>query len=552
MWPKNPLPTRRIQSGMQLMIAAAFLTLSSRAETVEGFVTKIGSQADFYLSSRHVVMIGSAQCTTETLETYITWGEPRFITAVRLFEVADRTERKTRKALPCASALLTIGSRVQISGDATGPDGSFLATQVTFYKVKINHLLVPDSMNRSGNGGALLEEPPLLKRAEKGWIGTVWLDGYPMAITPSTELLTAPSGTKLSYRPPGSHVKHPKVLEGLRVPALKASRWDAVMPNGPVLPFTASSLQPNTFAVYQGAATLNGQVPLESIRLWENEVDEDEQKYLAGLMPVIRDPDYEGHIRGAVGFQGEGKQKSVEILADEDVQKYVTALGLSLVPEYQRALPEQDKTKVHFRFYIVHDKRPSQDDEMETSEGVGAWSPKRLDAGAVAFPSGIILLPDYILARIGNEAQLAAILSDEITTVLQKHGYIANGAWSDLGLWEHLMDPLGDYDYSALVLPLLRSEQTLRIGTRQLYLAGYDICEAPIAWAAAAGRPANWFPKKRESSERIPWYTAYSFDYISRFYPDVDCGKLKRGDIEYAHFLDRLRKADPEAFVEAK
>ncbi len=35
----------------------------------------------------------------------------------------------------------------------------------------------------------------------------------------------------------------------------------------------------------------------------------------------------------------------------------------------------------------------------------------------------------------------------------------------------------------------------------------------------------------------IPWYTAYAFDYISRFYPEVEYGKLKRGVKEYTRFL---------------
>jgi hypothetical protein len=126
----------------------------------------------------------------------------------------------------------------------------FLATQVTLYNARIEQAsLIPDSMNREWEGGAPLEEPPQVSRTEKGFAGTMWLDGYPTAIAASTELLAAPSGTELSYRPPGSHVKHPGV-EVLHVPALKASRWDAVMPKGPVPTFTASLFRPNNQLSY--------------------------------------------------------------------------------------------------------------------------------------------------------------------------------------------------------------------------------------------------------------------------------------------------------------
>ena len=47
----------------------------------------------------------------------------------------------------------------------------------------------------------------------------------------------------------------------------------------------------------------------------------------------------------------------------------------------------------------------------------------------------------------------------------------------------------------------------------------------------------------------IPWETAYAFDYISKFYSDVDYSRLKRGEKEYAQFLDALRKADLGAFA---
>jgi hypothetical protein len=543
----RPLFSRK---SIRRILAAFWITtaLYSRgvaaAETVDGFVTTIASPTDFYLGAQHVVTDANTQCAAETLDAY--FGS--ISSPVPIFDMG--MESRSRKPIPCAKIPLAVGASVHIIGDAAGPDGSIHAAQVTLCNIRIQQGFVPDSMNRDGKGGALLEEPPQVSRTGTGWAGTMWLDGYPTAITPSTELLAAPSGTELSYRPPGSHV---------HFPLAKASQWEAVMPDGPVPQFTALLFEPNTWAVYQSGPPLkNGQISLKSLRLWSNEVSEDEKNYLAELTPVFHDPDYAGNVAGTIGFEGENEPKSVAILADQNAQQFVTTVGSSLIPEYQRALPEQDKTKVHFHFYVVRGERPTLVDEMATVDGIGAWTKKKLDAGAVAFSNGIILVPDYMLAKLGNEAHLAAILSDLITTVLQKQGYIGHEARTDMGPWSDLANfansgsgnsPL--YDPSDF-FPLLRNEQTLRIGIRQMYLAGYDIREAPIAWAAAAGEQTNPFTKTKRGPILIPWYTTYSFDYISRFFPDIDYGKLKLGEREYAQFLKELRKVDPEAFEQKK
>ena len=86
-----------------------------------------------------------------------------------------------------------------------------------------------------------------------------------------------------------------------------------------------------------------------------------------------------------------------------------------------------------------------------------------------------------------------------------------------------------------------------------MYLAGYDIREAPFAWVVAQGKPVpNPIIDSKEPDKEIPWYAAYAFDYISKYYSDVDYSKLKRGEAEYAQFLEELRKADPQAFEESK
>ena len=133
-----------------------------------------------------------------------------------------------------------------------------------------------------------------------------------------------------------------------------------------------------------------------------------------------------------------------------------------------------------------------------------------------------------------NQDQVVSLLSYAITSILQKQANIACAG--------DIYDCLRDED-----------EQLLRIGIRQMYLAGYDIREAPYAWAVAQGKPVNNpVINSRHPDKEIPWYAAYAFNYISQYYKDVDYSKLKRGEAEYQQFLQELRKADPEAFAPAQ
>lgn len=233
----------------------------------------------------------------------------------------------------------------------------------------------------------------------------------------------------------------------------------------------------------------------------------------------------------------------------------MSRVGWSLVPDYQRRLAENDPTRIRFRFFVVQGAMPRSRDEMSKADSMAVTWHKNLDRGVAALPDGTILIPDYKLVGIGNEAQLATLLSCAITSVVQKQGFITrqSGLSADKDAGSLAMGSDVPMTPAGLIFYLFRNEQALRLGIRQMYLAGYDIREAPFAWAAAAGKTAaNPLPGTDNTTSEIPWYTAYAFDYISHFYSGVDFSKLKTGEREYSQFLDELRKADPEAFERRK
>ncbi len=516
---------------MLCVVILLFPAIGADAEMVDGFVTRMDSATAFDVGALHIVMDGKTQCETGTLDSNIQLKGKTYdgLMTHRYLVLKDHPDPRSMRPSSCESLLLKVGSHVQIIGNAKQGKGSYFASQVIVYCVNVRQTFESEVGHREWESGALLEEAPKISKMPRGWVGSMWLDGYPMSITPSdTTLLTAPSGTQMSYRPFG---------------LFSAPRMGATLSQSPSPAFSATLFQPNMWATYRGLGKVDGRVLLYRIRLWPNQIDTKEKEYLTQFTPAINTPDYSNHIPGGIKLPKTRADKILKIIPDQGVQDFVSNLGISLIPQYQKELPESDATKIHFRFYVVHPVGTTLNDERYRINGVLLLlSPGGHEATA-ALPNGLIVIPDRTLARIDNEAQLAAILSDAITSVLQKHGYITRYAHPDYTF------EVDAPDFSPLVFAIFRTEQAMRIGVRQMYLAGYDIREAPFAWAAAAGKSVvNPVMNPKYPNEDIPWETAYAFDYISQYYSDADYSKLKKGEAEYAQFLDELRRADPEAF----
>jgi len=395
------------------------------------------------------------------------------------------------------------------------PDGRrFLASRVMLYSIKQGGLL---------EGGALIEDEPSIQQNNGGWIGTVHADGYPLNVTPQTRMLAAPDDTTFI------HSVHQHRL------TIRAK----INPASPERAFSSSLLKPNTWVVYHAVDSGNGSNAASQIRFWPNRASVEETGYLEGFIAKISNDEVTKFPSSIQLRHG----NAITILPNRSIQEWVSKVGMGLVPLYQKSLPDSDTTKIHFQFYVV---RPFHapfasglvdiNGVLPYSDGAGGFeyhNPAIFTQvkDVIALPSGLVLIPDQVLASLQNEAQLAALLSCSVTSVLQKQAYLA----------KHHSN--GFY-FAALWLRL--NEQALRIGIRQMYLAGYDIREAPFAWAVAQGKPVNNpVINSKDPDKEIPWYAAYAFNYISQYYKDVDYSKLKRGEAEYQEFLKKLYKADP-------
>lgn len=521
--------------GCVLLAALTFRPVFAAATTLNGFVTQVDSPTAFQIGALHVRLDSKAACFREKQTSYIDARPANY------FFLWIKENRKSHTAAPCGSLLLKVGFWVQVSGDRPPQERSFTATQMTVYTVTVKEAFTSYGWDkREWAGGALLEEKPQVSRKGDGWTGTLWLDGYPLRIGRGTTVLTAPNGTRIGY--------------GFFKMSEYVPHQDAMMPKRPVPPISAGLFSPGVWAAYRAKGVPATQSAVEQIRLWPDQIDRAEKTFREQLALHIRPPDYSNHIAGKLQF-GVGRHKmTLHILPDRNVQEFVAEVGTSLIPEYQQTLPEGDKAKVNFRFYVVHLHGAVL--ELNRVDRVELLAQASGNEVAGAFPDGVIVIPDTTLAGIRNQAQLAAILSSAITVVLQGHDYPTPSphGWANiLTSFAATIPCYQDYcppDYEPLMFPLITEEQILRIGVRQMYLAGYDIREAPSAWAAAAGETfENPVKDPARLTADTPWYAAYAFDYISQFYSDVDYSKLKRGQAEYAQLLQELRKADPDAFV---
>jgi len=94
--------------------------------------------------------------------------------------------------------------------------------------------------------------------------------------------------------------------------------------------------------------------------------------------------------------------KKIPPYHDAALQSRVDGIGGRLIPAYQRTLADTDPRKIHFQFQLIDDKK---------------WK------DALALPSSVILIPRQIVERLWDDSQLAAILADNIATILEKQAY---------------------------------------------------------------------------------------------------------------------------------
>jgi len=185
--------------------------------------------------------------------------------------------------------------------------------------------------------------------------------------------------------------------------------------------------------------------------------------------------DQEGNLTEDAGIRWGALGGWHTIPADRALQERVRRVGMSVVPAYQKDLPDDDPSKIHFRFYAI-----------DENDFRGEYCPL----------TGLILIPRKSVERMANDAQLATVLADGVAYNLQRQAarvasanrlivgvdVVASTALLLIpapGAWVFVGGPT-----SAADRPYV--EERARISLGLIADAGYDPYQAPEAWRRLA------------------------------------------------------------------
>jgi len=229
-------------------------------------------------------------------------------------------------------------------------------------------------------------------------------------------------------------------------------------------------------------------------------IEPSEKSLWSWLRVQVKEPDFARRRRGGVTIRSD---TYYEIIPNADIQTYIADLGTSLVPLYQRDLPDDDPAKIQFRFYIVRHDQP----------------------GAVSLATGVVLVYTRTFEILKNEAQMASVLAHEIAHVTQKHSWRLDA-----------MPP------SPIREGFARSyeNQADRLGLEYATDAGYDPREAATTWKLLA-RKVGYTPL-RGTHENYSVRRAFIMGVIETNYQDLDYRSLRTEEDRYKQIADRVKK----------
>jgi hypothetical protein len=216
---------------------------------------------------------------------------------------------------------------------------------------------------------------------------------------------------------------------------------------------------------YQGTRLADGKISAEKVELG-TPAPVDAYKMPHGL-EVVRAKDPQTGIDILEFRRGKKVDGRMKLFPDKAVQTYVSDLGDSLLPAGNKGTTKA----LEFRFFVIEDS----------------------SINAAALPDGTVLVNTALLGAVDNEAELAFVLSHEISHVLQVHYWrevhetrpqriglliagIAAGAFiGDLGLYMAELGMISVINGHQREL----ENQADRLGLQNVIEHGYDPRQAP-------------------------------------------------------------------------
>ena len=234
-----------------------------------------------------------------------------------------------------------------------------------------------------------------------------------------------------------------------------------------------SDVTTNVWIQYHGQPQSDGILLADTAVFSQNTVPDKEAKLLDknDYDPATVDPN-DKQSAASKFFLGMDPKK-IPPYNDPSMQARIDRIGSSLIPAFQRTLPDTDDRKILFKFQLIDNHK---------------WK------DALTLPTGIILIPYQLINRLQNDSQIATLIADNMASALEKQSYRLMPARGTMGAANLATTAAGFFipgvgiatgiaTYTAekkIETNLLN--QSGRVSLGLLHDAGYDINQAPIAW----------------------------------------------------------------------
>ncbi len=396
---------------------------------------------------------------------------------------------------------IRVGTEIEVEGMLDDQTNELKATKVS---------VDLDQFRKLKNTTVLSRTPEGIIKTEKGWNGVFWADGRQIRINEMTQVLFElnKSEKKAVETATKNHKKKPEAVEE-----------DEFADSEPLKDI--ADVKPGMFATFEGMQQPDGAILASRIIFLKNELEKGESGLWKSMKITEKTPNFTAGDPGELKVSSVGKFK---LLPNQQVQEYVTRIGQSLIPAYQKNLADDDPQKINFKFYVIRDK----------------------DANAFALANGVVVINSGMIMKLENEAQLAAVIAHEISHATQEHTWRAMNKDKNkrtallvgtlaASIFAPGLDTVLSLVSSAMVNGYSRrlEDQADRIGLEYMVAANYDPREAPRVWKimSKGGRdmPNTFFWSSHNSNAMR---RSYLMVEIRDNYSHLDFNQMKKGDAE--------------------
>jgi Zn-dependent protease with chaperone function len=431
---------------------------------------------------------------------------------------------------------LRIGTLVEIRGLYNETTNELRATKMKVDLEQFRELDVTTILDR---------KPLELTQTETGWSGLVAADGRRIRIGAATKLLFSPNKTEKKTqkeeekiaREKKKRAEKPDDDDWWKMKDPDPDSWvDGAGSKAPKEKFvplkTLADVGPGTVMTYHGREQADGSVLATAVEFKRNEMEASEFK----LWKQIKVKEKSFNSESGKPAELRVGQDKYKVLPSQAVQDYVNRLGWSLVPTYQRMLPDSNPQKIHFQFRVVQ--------------------AKSFNAGS--YPMGMIVIHSDVFRVLENEAQLAAVLAHEIAHTTQEHTFremqhnkkrrtaLKIGSLVAAGMGYYSISNILNMVRTAMVQGYGRTleNQSDRLALQYMVDAGYDIREAPRVWKLVArtegdGPTFYWSSHDSDAERR-----SFMMVTIRNSFSGVDFSSLKKNEDSFQRIAQLVKEAD--------